>query len=67
MTTVCAVCGKTEEEHHAWDPVRRPTGCRCSVTDWRDRRDIPTVCEKYEGDGNDYCKRCEHDRKCHAA
>lgn len=68
MPTVCACCGKGEDAHHAFVPVHRPPGCRCSVTDWRNNRNIPPVCTKYEvGDCGYYCKTCEHDKECHAA
>jgi len=63
---ICAICNKPESWHHAFVPINRPKGCLCSVTDWRDKHNIPPVCEKYDGDGG-YCKKCEHDKKCHAA
>lgn len=66
-STVCACCGKSESEHHQFVPVMRPPGCKCSVTDWRDKHNIPPVCGKWEaGDCGYYCKNCEHDRECHA-
>jgi hypothetical protein len=67
-STVCACCGKSEDAHHAFDPIIRPPGCKCSVTDWRDKRNIPPVCSKYKkGDCGYYCKNCEHDPECHPA
>ena len=63
---VCACCGKADYEHHEFKPVVMPAGCLCSVTDWRDKQNIPPVCNNYVGTGG-YCKTCEHDKKCHAA
>jgi len=63
--TVCAACGKEAYEHHEFKPVTMPVGCLCSITDWRDKRNIPPVCAKFKGDGH-YCTECDHDRKCHA-
>lgn len=67
LLTVCACCGKTEDEHHTFIPVKRPPGCRCSVTDWRDNQHIPPVCESYKSATGGYCDTCEHDANCHAA
>lgn len=66
-STVCACCGKSEDEHHTFVPVMRPAGCKCNVKDWRRPHEIPPVCNRYQkGDCGYYCKNCEHDPECHA-
>jgi hypothetical protein len=64
---ICAICNKPESEHHAFVPAKRPKGCFCKVTDWRDKHNIPPVCAEYKSATGGYCDNCEHDARCHAA
>lgn len=61
----CKHCGRPEDEHCIYSPVLVPPGCVCDVKTWDRTIDIPPVCEAYQGDGTEYCRRCEHDRACH--
>ena len=64
---ICSKCGKPESEHHAFVPIPRPKGCECNPKDWRDKNNIPAVCEKYVGDSDGLCEKCEHLKECHVA
>lgn len=64
---VCKQCG-VEEGHeciHVWFEI--PDGCACDWREWDyealDR--MRPICDKYEGDGNQNCRNCEHDFECH--
>lgn len=64
---ICALCGRTEDEHHAFVPIKKPSSCVCDIHTWG-VDSIPPVCNHYEtnGSNNDgYCIHCEHDRDCH--
>jgi len=62
---VCIICGLPEEDHHVFTPVEIPEGCVCDIGTWGDLNDIPPICDKFMGDKDDFCERCEHDKACH--
>jgi hypothetical protein len=63
---LCRICGKSEDDHHAFDPVELPPGCVCDPGTWGESwKKLPPVCDKYDGDGVENCKKCEHDKECH--
>ena len=62
MQKVCKHCGKPEAEHHDYEPTM-PEGCVCDPGEWGDN--VTEPCEEYQGEGGQYCKRCEHDKACH--
>ena len=67
-TDICKVCGKSEKEHHDFEPWEIPEGCICDPRDWRNGT-VPAICECFVGDpeGEEFCERCEHDVQCHRA
>jgi hypothetical protein len=62
MLKVCKHCGLPEEDHHDYEPSM-PDGCVCDPNEWGDN--VPAPCAEYLGDGQQHCKRCDHDRACH--
>jgi hypothetical protein len=62
----CAICGEMECDHHHFEPVSRPSRCRCNALEWKDPTNIPTICAEHQGDKAANCTRCEHDFECHA-
>lgn len=65
MLRFCMHCGKPESEHHEFEAAfQMPAGCVCDPGEWSDN--VPPPCDKYDGDGNQYCLTCEHDNACHA-
>lgn len=57
-------CGRTESEHRGvFEPHPKPGTCVCDPSEWT--RAIPPVCGAYQGNGVDYCQKCEHDHACH--
>lgn len=64
MLKLCLVCGLRAEAHHIFAPAM-PPGCVCDPGEWGE--DVREPCEHYVGNGNEYCRRCEHDAGCHAA
>lgn len=63
---VCKHCGESEEDHHVFEAVLIPKGCKCNPSDWRDLDNIPKICDNYAwsiADG--HCGTCEHDKECH--
>ena len=61
---VCKHCGKPESEHCIFEAGPEiPPGCVCDEGTWADK--INPICEEYQGDGTEYCQRCEHDAACH--
>lgn len=63
MTAIkCKVCGEPESAHHDFEP-KMPEWCVCDYGVWGDH--VSDVCADYQGDGNQYCRKCEHDRECH--
>lgn len=59
---MCKHCGGAEEDHHDYEPSM-PDGCVCSPGEWGDV--VTDPCEEYQGNGSEYCLRCEHDKACH--
>ncbi len=59
---VCAVCGKPESEHHAFEPLM-PDGCICLHVEWGS--EVMPICDHYHGDGEGRCVECRHDKGCH--
>ena len=66
-TRVCKICGAFEFDHHEPDYLEIPAGCVCDWKTWDyyDKSSLPPACEKYEGDGEQNCEKCEHDKACH--
>jgi hypothetical protein len=62
---ICIICGQPEDQHHEPEWAEMPPGCVCNPMDYRDPRNIPPVCDKYEGNGVHSCLKCEHDKECH--
>lgn len=62
MRKVCKHCGLPEEDHHDYEPAM-PDGCVCNPGEWG--VNVPDPCHEYQGDGEQYCKRCQHDKACH--
>ena len=62
-TTICKHCGKTEKYHCVFEPLVIPNGCVCDTGSWDG--EIAPICDKYKGDGIEYCHKCEHDKGCH--
>lgn len=65
---ICRHCGQEEHEHHAFEPIKIPEGCKCDWDDWGDPINIPPVCDEWtEGPYSDpsLCGNCEHPRECH--
>lgn len=60
----CAICGKTEEEHHIPVWVEYPDKCVCDPASYWGDTPQP-ICDKYVGDGKCYCIKCQHDKACH--
>jgi hypothetical protein len=65
---ICKICGRPEEEHHAFDPVVAPDGCECDplfmvVAFGR----FFSVCDKFETsqDSDIICRKCMHPERCH--
>ena len=64
---------ETEENHHEPDWIDKPGTCVCDVFTWDldkiwdlDKlKIIPPACNNYDGDGEQNCKNCEHDERCH--
>lgn len=54
---------KTEANHCIFEPLIIPDGCVCDLMTWDD--EITPICDKYWGDGVEYCYTCEHDKGCH--
>ena len=63
----CSICGRPESEHHEFKAGKKPNTCVCDPGTWLDPANIPAVCKKYKGDGEENCETCEHDKKCHVA
>ena len=64
---ICRVCGRTESEHHAFEPEFEggtPGNCQCDLETWRGGT-ITKICDSYDGDGHQHCRNCEHDEACH--
>ena len=63
---ICKICGLPRSEHHEFEPVHIPDGCKCDPLDWRDGKILP-VCEKFVYDPNyiGLCLTCEHPEECH--
>lgn len=61
----CKHCGLTEDKHHLFEPMTFPSGCVCDPMDWDHLADIPAPCERFDGGGIKWCRRCEHDEACH--
>lgn len=71
MKTICIHCGKTEEEHHAFEGFKMPKGCKCDYRDWGYSKPIPEVCSKwnpeiFKGKETGLCETCEHLKECHS-
>lgn len=63
----CIVCGLDRDDHHEYvGPKRASSSCKCDAGTWGDPQNIPAVCGHYNGDAEEYCANCEHDRACHA-
>lgn len=60
---ICKHCGRPESEHCIFEALEIPKGCVCDLSTWDEG--IAPICDKYEGDGVEYCRRCEHDKECH--
>ena len=41
-----------------------PDGCICDPGEWAE---VIPICDRYSGDGKQYCRTCEHDYACHVA
>lgn len=65
MKRICKICGQAEDEHHEPEWLEPPDGCVCDPLTW-DVSPLPPICEKYKGDGEQNCERCEHEKGCHA-
>lgn len=67
MRVVCASCGLSEEAHCVFDPLEMPDECVCDSGSWIGCTDgkVTPICEEHQGEGEQYCHRCEHDRECH--
>ena len=62
----CALCGKSESEHHGFEPVlKMPQGCVCDPGDWMGVSKTTPICAKFNGSYGPHCANCEHDRECH--
>jgi hypothetical protein len=66
---ICRECGKTERDHHEFDPMMPDPRCMCDPRDWFDDG-ITRICPEFtprdedqEQDGR--CKVCEHVEACH--
>ena len=66
MNNLCAICGLPEADHHPFQSLDMPAGCQCDPGTWQDTENIRPICEEYNGDGTEYCLRCDHDASCHA-
>ena len=65
IAKVCKYCGLPPEEHHVFECVDTPEGCKCDTGTWSFTDEITPICAEYKGDGDMYCETCEHDRECH--
>ena len=61
---ICKICGLPEEDHHIPEWMEVPEGCICASLEWDTDR-IPPICDEYQGNGIQSCRRCEHDIGCH--
>jgi hypothetical protein len=62
----CRICGKTQDEHHMFEPdYKVPSGCKCNPREWVRPDKIPEICKNYTED-NGLCKNCEHLPECHS-
>jgi len=64
--SICRHCGMGEDEHHAFEAREQPAGCVCDPATWHSRGfRLPPACAEHQGDPEQNCTRCEHDRECH--
>jgi hypothetical protein len=63
----CRHCRETEEDHHPFEAVVLPRGCKCDWREWGcDLEDIPQVCAGFSEDEDTHlCYGCEHLEECH--
>lgn len=61
----CKHCGELEEDHHSYEPITFPHGCKCKDwQEWGNYNEIPPVCSEWV-DGGKLCATCEHEKACH--
>ena len=68
MKRYCTVCGKSEAEHETHQPawIEFPDACVCDPGTWiGGTNKVDPICEKYQGNDEQYCNRCAHDKECH--
>ena len=63
MKSICVHCGKPEEDHCIGFERTMPEGCQCAPGEWGER--VTPICDKFVGEGSQYCRICEHDKGCH--
>lgn len=63
---LCACCWRPRHEHCVFTEIKKPEGCLCDPQDGWATAIIPPVCDKFTGDPDEYCEKCEHEFKCHA-
>jgi len=67
----CRHCGLYEDDHHAFEAMDVPPGCKCEPRDWTET--VPSVCPSFDLDekwlvrftDDRRCKTCEHGEECH--
>lgn len=67
---ICKICGELESNHHEpdWITITMPEGCVCDFRTWDYKRKsfkTSPACAEYMGNGEENCKKCEHDKECH--
>ncbi len=60
---ICKHCGRPESDHCVFELLEIPDGCVCDPNTWDG--EIAPICGEYQGDGINYCDKCEHDKACH--
>lgn len=61
----CKHCGLPPEDHHVFECIDMPKDCKCDTETWSFAAEIIPICSEYDGDGDQYCGTCEHDKECH--
>lgn len=66
MPDLCIHCQRPADDHHDFQSIAMPEGCQCDPLTWAPNAPKP-ICEGYQGEGYNYCRRCEHNEECHRA
>ena len=64
----CVCCFLPKSDHHDYEPLYLPDGCKCEPMIWGNPFEIPNVCRNFIQDQkqmDDFCKYCQHPSECH--